>query len=288
MLQSIVPRPSRTCPSAARAFTLIELLVVIVIIALLVGLLLPALAKGRESARFAICSANVRQIMLGFSTYAGDYKVIPGTFWQGPKNLDWCGRNNATYTANPGGFRHPFKTSVLNDYLSDADKILECPAAKRTANAIFDYTMVIRLAGARLDLSWRADYPLNPENPASARRVFQGIPLLIEEHDEFFNRTYDDGSFAFDDQFSTRHGSRRSASDAGGRTGQCNIGYLDGAVAPFRPPVGPQDRVNEAQDLQAADLRVIKGGGAGSASGGVAHPVYSSAATEWGWINSAK
>lgn len=264
-----------------RGFSLIELLVVIAVVALLIGLLLPALAKARETARFTICAANIRQVALGFTTYAGDYKTIPGTYWQGPQNLDWSGRNNVVYTSNPAAFRHPFKTSVLNDHLNDADKILECPAAKRTANAIFDYTMVIRLAGARLDLSWRADYPTNPEAASSARRLFQAIPLLVEEHDEFFNRTYDDGSFAYDDQFSTRHAAKRSGSDAGGRNGQCNVAYLDGSVAPFRAPVGPNDRVNEAPDLQAADLRLIKGGN-------VAHGIYSSSAAEWGWVNKAK
>ena len=54
------------------AFTLIELLVVISIIALLIGILLPALGAARKSARNAICASNIRQIAIGHLSYAQD------------------------------------------------------------------------------------------------------------------------------------------------------------------------------------------------------------------------
>ncbi|MFO0861809.1 MAG: prepilin-type N-terminal cleavage/methylation domain-containing protein [Phycisphaerales bacterium] len=57
-----------------RGFTLIELLVVIAVIALLIGILLPALGKARESARTLKCSVNQRQIITAFLAYANDYK----------------------------------------------------------------------------------------------------------------------------------------------------------------------------------------------------------------------
>ena len=66
-------RPSQRGSRRPGAFTLVELLVVVAIIALLLGILLPALGRAREIARRTACMSNLRQVMLAFNYYANDF-----------------------------------------------------------------------------------------------------------------------------------------------------------------------------------------------------------------------
>lgn len=193
------------------AFTLIELLVVIAIIALLIGILLPALAASRESARGLVCASRMRQLAIGWQIYANDFDDLsvpgqPGRYADESLNIYPLGNGEhyrprwfAVIGAAAGFDAYSQPSELLEDehaHPVDGSDVFLCPNAREwtsSRNYAYGYNYQFlgntRFRSLTSDASGFVNFPVRASNIRGSDTILAADTLGTAASTPEFERT---------------------------------------------------------------------------------------------------
>jgi prepilin-type N-terminal cleavage/methylation domain-containing protein len=266
---------------AVRGFTLVELLVVIGIIAMLAGILLPAIEKARAKARGIQCLNNLRQLGIGWHMYADDSSGALVPNWgSGIAGMDetcpsWAAgvmdytasphNTNINYLVRPGIGDRPYG-ALLGPYTRDY-RIYRCPADRSWVE--IDGQRHARVRSVSMNLYTGANWmgPLAKEGVDAGYFIYRNLSeyrrlqpsqawVMLDEHEDSING----GGFVVD---VIRRGAQAQLIDtpASYHNNACGFNFVDGHSEVKRWTdsrlIIPVQRVTITTRAQAPDSRDI-------------------------------
>ncbi|EEF60311.1 prepilin-type N-terminal cleavage/methylation domain-containing protein [Pedosphaera parvula] len=174
--------------SRVKGFTLIELLVVIAIIAILAGLLLPALSQAKAKGQQIACLNNIRQLQIAWTMFIDDNgDVLPENKSDGAGQLTASSRTNSWIMGNAQASADPMliQGGTLYPYTSNM-KVYLCPADHSTVYGtktprIRSFSMNAYLNGIRTDIVTKY---------SGMTRGQSGVFVFLDEHQDSIDDGY--------------------------------------------------------------------------------------------------